>query len=83
MNLARRTSPSRSQADSVFDKLVQELVDKLQAGDAVDVDDYRCRYPEQAEKLKQLIPAVQLMADLVPSRRVAFYEELSLRLNDD
>jgi serine/threonine protein kinase/WD40 repeat protein len=62
MNPKLRRSSSRSEAGSVLDNLVQELVDKLQAGDAVDIDAYRSRYPEHAEKLDQLVPAIELMA---------------------
>ena len=54
--------PSRTDSDPVFNRLVEELVDKLQAFGSVELDAYRSRYPEQAEKLEKLIPAIELMA---------------------
>jgi len=50
--------------DPVLNALVEELVDKLQVGEAVDVSAYRLRYPGQAEKLEKLLPAMAVMADL-------------------
>ena len=47
-----------------FNALVEELVNKLQAGEAVNLDDYRLRHPEQAEKLDKLLPAMAMMANL-------------------
>ena len=55
---------SGSITDPVLNRLVEELVDKLQAGKTVDLDAYRLRYPEQAEKLDKLLPAMAVMAGL-------------------
>jgi hypothetical protein len=51
-----------STTDPVLNALVEKLVDEFQAGKRVDLDAYRLRYPEQAEKLAQLLPAMEMMA---------------------
>jgi eukaryotic-like serine/threonine-protein kinase len=61
---SRPVNVSASAADSAFNALVEEIVDRLQAGERVDFQEYRLRHPEQAEKLDQVIPAMKLMADL-------------------
>ena len=53
-----------SATDPALNALVEELVDKLQAGETVDFDEYRGRYPEQAEQLDKLLPAMAMMANL-------------------
>jgi serine/threonine protein kinase/WD40 repeat protein len=55
---------SRNSADSVLNALVEEIVDRLQAYGVVDFEAYRHRYPEKAEQLDRLRPAMELMAEL-------------------
>jgi hypothetical protein len=65
MKARSRHAPTVSASgDSTFNALVEEIVDRLLAGEAVDFDDYRLHHPEQADKLDDLIPAMRLMADL-------------------
>jgi eukaryotic-like serine/threonine-protein kinase len=62
-----RSQPSQvsgSAADSALNDLVEEIVDRLQAGEPVDFDEYRRRHPEQAEKFDEVIPGLKLMAEL-------------------
>ena len=61
---SRPATASPGSADSAFNALVEEIVDRLQAGERVDFQEYRLLHPEQAEKLDQVIPAMQLLADL-------------------
>ena len=49
---------------SLFEDLVEELTDRLQAGDAVDVEAFLGRHPAHAERLRRLIPSLELMDDL-------------------
>jgi serine/threonine-protein kinase len=61
------TSPPRASAvpdDPVLAELIAELTNRLEAGKPVDLEDYIGRYPEQAEPLRQLWPALRMMADL-------------------
>jgi serine/threonine protein kinase len=61
------TSPRRASAvpdDPVLADLIAELTNRLEAGEPVDLEDYIGRYPEQAEPLRQLWPALRMMADL-------------------
>jgi serine/threonine protein kinase/WD40 repeat protein len=55
---------SGSSTDKVLNALVEDLVDRMQAGETVDLDDYRLRYPEQAEKLGKLLLPMAAMAGL-------------------
>jgi len=64
MKSAPRSLGPGNATDPALNALVEELVDKLQAGEAVDLDRYRDRYLEQAEKLEKLLPAIAMMADL-------------------
>jgi serine/threonine protein kinase/predicted Zn-dependent protease len=61
----RASSPGPDDGDeSLFEDLVEELTDRLQAGDAVDVEAFLARHPAQAERLWRLIPSLELMGDL-------------------
>ena len=48
--------------DPLLADLVEELTGRLQAGEAVDLETYAARYPAQAEQLRQLFPALQILA---------------------
>src|SRR5262245_50689450 len=54
--------PSAS-VDPAFADLVEELTARLQAGEAVDVEACAHDRPEHAEQLRQLLPALRLLAD--------------------
>jgi serine/threonine-protein kinase len=58
---------SISQVDSRLDSaaalVVEELIDKLQSGEA-DVEAFIDAHPEYAERLRRLLPALRVMADL-------------------
>jgi tetratricopeptide (TPR) repeat protein len=53
-----------SGADSVLMRLLDEIGDRVQAGESVDVEAYAQAHPEYAERLRQLLPAVRMMANL-------------------
>jgi serine/threonine protein kinase/Flp pilus assembly protein TadD len=44
--------------------LFEELTDKLQAGEPIDLDCYAREHPEYAEQLRQFAPAIEWMVDL-------------------
>jgi serine/threonine protein kinase/tetratricopeptide (TPR) repeat protein len=54
---ARATSP-------VLDRLVEELTNQIQAGASIDLEAYARQYPEYAESIRQLLPALEVLADL-------------------
>src|SRR5689334_4255298 len=54
-----------------FADVVAEITDKLQAGKQVDIEEYVARYPHWAERLRELLPALQVMAELGQSARRA------------
>ena len=55
---------SSCSVDQVLDQLVAEITDKVQAGDAVDLDDFIQDYPEHADQMKRLLPSIQALAAL-------------------
>ncbi|HKB36307.1 MAG TPA: serine/threonine-protein kinase, partial [Gemmataceae bacterium] len=48
--------------DALLADLIEEITDKLRAGVAVDVDAYVARHPERAAQIRELLPALQLLA---------------------
>jgi serine/threonine protein kinase/Flp pilus assembly protein TadD len=48
--------------DALLADLIEEITDKLRTGAAVDVEVYVARYPERAEQIRELLPALELLA---------------------
>jgi tetratricopeptide (TPR) repeat protein/serine/threonine protein kinase len=59
-----RNVSGNSSADSFLMRLLDEIGDRVQAGESVDVEAYAQAHPEYAERLRQLLPAVRMMANL-------------------
>jgi serine/threonine protein kinase len=59
-------------ADRVFAELVEELTAKLQAGEAVDIDALARKHPEHADRVRQLLPALEVLAELSRSGQASF-----------
>jgi WD40 repeat protein/serine/threonine protein kinase len=51
-------------AESTLAALVDELTDRLQAGEIVDLEAFIGRHPEHAQALRQLAPALEMMGEL-------------------
>src|SRR5262249_25937797 len=65
MTSALRVQPrSSSRTDSIQANLIEEFLKRLQAGAEVDPSEFAAEHPEHAEALRQLLPALQLMAEL-------------------
>ncbi len=58
------SAPSQNGTDVVLAELAEEFTNRVQAGEPVDVESYVQRYPEQAERLRRLLPALALLDDL-------------------
>jgi len=50
--------------DSTLGRLIDELTQKLHAGEMVDLQAYVAQYPEHAEELSRMLPALKRLADL-------------------
>jgi serine/threonine-protein kinase len=50
--------------DPALAELAEEITQRLQAGETVDVDDYAARHPEWADPIRRLMPVLREMADL-------------------
>jgi serine/threonine-protein kinase len=60
-----------SRTDPAFAEWVEELAERLRAGDPVDLEALARAHPEWAERLRRLMPAIAAMADLGRSAAVA------------
>src|SRR5437899_226177 len=55
--------------DSVLAELIDDFTNRVHAGLPIDVETYAKAYPEHADRLRHLLPAVQALAKLEsPSR---------------
>jgi tetratricopeptide (TPR) repeat protein len=57
----------RNAVDSAFAELVEQLTARYQAGEKPDQEAVLRQHPEHAERLRPLLPALQLLADLSQS----------------
>jgi serine/threonine protein kinase/Flp pilus assembly protein TadD len=57
------TSERNRSVDPVAAELIEELINRIQAGEA-DVEAFIAAHPEHAEDLRRLLPAAQVLADL-------------------
>ena len=55
---------SASNNDSIQAELVEQFLQRIQAGETLDPSDFAAQYPEHGEALQQLLPALQMMAEL-------------------
>jgi WD40 repeat protein/serine/threonine protein kinase len=56
------TTGDQTGADASLADWVEELADRIQAGEAVDLDAYTREFPERAEELRRLLPTIEMMA---------------------
>lgn len=54
---------TRSARDSGFALIVEQVTARLQAGDKIDLNDFAAEHPDQIDRLRDLLPALQLLAD--------------------
>jgi serine/threonine protein kinase/tetratricopeptide (TPR) repeat protein len=64
MSLSAGSVSRESVEDSVLMHLLDEITDRVQAGGPVDVEAYAQAHPEYADRLRQILPAVQMMVNL-------------------
>ena len=62
MNAALSSAPSASEIDPRLGVLIDELTNRLHAGERVEIEDYVRRYPDLAERIRRLIPALEIVA---------------------
>ena len=62
MTTSMRCSALSVVGDPLLDDLLEEVANLLQAGERVDCEAILARYPEHAESLRRLLPAVEVMA---------------------
>src|SRR5262245_62124648 len=67
-SVAARTSS----ADPVLNDLIDELTNKLQAREPVDLEAYIANHPAQADALRRLFPPLQVLAGMSRSGTASF-----------
>ncbi len=69
------TSSNRSMTsgyDPVLDDVIEEMANRLQAGEPVDCAAILARYPDRADSIRRLLPAMEVMAEFgVSASRLA------------
>jgi WD40 repeat protein/serine/threonine protein kinase len=55
---------SESKTGTSLDLLIDELTDRLQAGESIDFEAHAAEHPDHAEQLRKLVPALEMMAQL-------------------
>src|SRR5262245_25999838 len=63
-------------------RLMDDLTERVQAGEAVDVAAVLRDHPDRADELQRLLPALQLLADVAPPPRPDADVEPAGRLGD-
>jgi serine/threonine protein kinase len=58
------SAPSQKGSEVGLAEVVEEFTNCLQAGESVDVESYVQQHPEYAERLRQLLPALALLAEV-------------------
>jgi serine/threonine protein kinase/TolA-binding protein len=64
MTLPASTTSAHGDHDGVLADLLDDLANRLRAGQAADVEELALAYPEHAEPLRRLAPAVRLLAEV-------------------
>ena len=54
---------TKQTADSAFDRLVEQICDRIQAGAMVQLDSLIAEYPEMADRLRDIYPTLTAMAN--------------------
>ncbi|MHB1426376.1 MAG: serine/threonine protein kinase [Gemmataceae bacterium] len=62
------SAPSQNGTDAVLAEVIEEFTNRVHAGELVDVESYLDKHPEHGERLRQLLPALALLADLGASQ---------------
>ena len=64
MMAAHGTLSQLTEADPVLAELVEEITNKIQAGESIDLSTYEREHPEYVEQLHKLLPAIEVLAEL-------------------
>jgi len=72
MSSAVHDSAITNRSDPILDDVLEEVANRFQAGEPVDCAAILARYPEHAESLARLLPAIEVMAEFgVSASRLA------------
>ncbi len=66
--------------DASLEDLIEECTNRLQRGEPVDIDELARLHPDQTERLRRILPSLQMMADI---GRSAVREITGLAVPDD
>jgi WD40 repeat protein/serine/threonine protein kinase len=58
------SASSNKSSDALLAEIVEEFTNRVQTGETAAIDEYVQKYPEYAERLRQLLPALALLDEL-------------------
>ena len=64
MSQSHVTSDSLAQVQQQLANVLEEITEKIEAGQPIDLDQYKRKHPELADRLEQLVPAVAVLESL-------------------
>jgi eukaryotic-like serine/threonine-protein kinase len=57
-------SMASGNGESVLEDLIEDCTNRLQAGESIDFDELATRHPEHAERLRRILPSLEMMAEV-------------------
>jgi serine/threonine-protein kinase len=51
-------------SQAALDRLIEELTQRLQSGEPIDLEAFLAQHPDEADTLRRLLPALEVLADL-------------------
>jgi serine/threonine protein kinase/Tfp pilus assembly protein PilF len=64
IGVTRQPTETTAEVDEILGALIDELTDRLQAGEAIDLESYVRRHPGLEGQIRGLFPALEMMASL-------------------
>jgi serine/threonine-protein kinase len=64
MNRASEHLPTAAASDPALARLCDEIIERLQAGDAVEMASLAIEHPDHADQIRRLLPALEALVDL-------------------
>ena len=61
--------------DELIGELAEEFAQRLRDGEKPDIEEYAQRYPEAAEAIRQILPALEIMGEVPESNASAGSKE--------
>jgi hypothetical protein len=64
MSQATKTWNAADQSDEILARILEEITQEVEAGQRVDPAKYEARYPQYAQRIRDLVPAAEALGEL-------------------